>query len=1029
MTGPIAATRMGRRLTAPFERGADTLSLGLTLFASSQATVDDYDFSDHFARFGVLPQPRYVLGVTRDFDVDTTVRLDYDEPGSVTLSSTVTVPAGTVAGTTFLFDNPVTVTARARVLTMQPGPDDNSPQNWLTLTALLGTTAKLLWVVGAERELLRGHAARTLAQRHVSSAVGLSLDIIGHDLGVPRFPPLSHSFDAGTVALYHLDDPKSPAADVAAGFPGRTGSSGTLSADVQVGVPGRYGTAMAFRTAAAVVTAPSSTDFDIDGDATIECFVRPDPDTGEGPVISKNPDPGEDSPGWVLRIGDAGSEVRFTISDGTTVIDVCAEVTLPADRFTHIAAVVDRSVDRGVSVYVDGVFQAFRFLFPLDTVATTANLLIGAAGGGFRGVVDEVRISSVARQDFAPVLGESDEHYRRRLALFRRWTLPTPANLAAVLNELVGRIGPPPEPGETPIPPLVVDDTNATLVRGTRLVHIRPKTLRPGESIDAAGRRNTAEAAVVGTAGQEELFDPDFLFRYERSDVDFAPAPIRALGVGERPADPHLLQVGVAERLDRLVADLAAALPGRLLVDSAFDPQADDLRATGRAVLLGHSSKDLGKLAALAHRAGFDYVSHRASAGRVYAAAAPGDYFAIDLGTGGAGPTDLDAGATVTLSLRPAPPADAFLHWVTVPTTGAGRAVLTPAGGTGTPQRTATLLATAAGRVVVKADVIRNGRTVSATRVLRVGLTDLPDGRNIAADGSLVAPESIVDPPDLFFDAVFLVRHDDPRVDYSTDGAHLVQPAVAELLDALLAELARRNVGGRLAVTAGPTGTQGRQLLMRHSVLTPGALAGVAFAVGFSHVQHKARDVIIRQAPGQLVAVTPTSGGQGAVIELLEGDDLELMAHPAPPLAGLTGQVPGEGPRLGWSSGAFDNASITLTSSTRPVVTLHAESAGTAWVQAGYLVGGQPSPYTFQVRLRPGLDDDTTVITKDQHDLIMNVLNVLHPIGVEVNTAAIRAHVIDLRTDDLLQANPDFTYPKFRVRGPLPPQVRRPAHG
>jgi hypothetical protein len=68
------------------------------------------------------------------------------------------------------------------------------------------------------------------------------------------------------------------------------------------------------------------------------------------------------------------------------------------------------------------------------------------------------------------------------------------------------------------------------------------------------------------------------------------------------------------------------------------------------------------------------------------------------------------------------------------------------------------------------------------------------------------------------------------------------------------------------------------------------------------------------------------------------------------------------------------------------------------------------------------------VITKDQHDLIMNILNVLHPVGVEVNTAAIRAHVVELQ-GNLSQANPDYTYPKFRVRGPLPRQARGPANG
>ena len=678
----------------------------------------------------------------------------------------------------------------------------------------------------------------------------------------------------------------------------------------------------------------------------------------------------------------------------------------------------------------------FRFRDPLGAVVNTADLLIGAAAGGFRGTVDEVRISSAPRADFAPVLGEDDEHYRRRLALFRRWTLPTPANLAAVLNELVGPIGSDPDAKNT----LVVDDTNATLVRGTRLVHILPKALLPGESIDAAGRRGTAEETVVGTAADEDTFDPAFLLRYDHPGVDFGTPPVRVLGPGEQAADPRRLQIGVAERLDRLITLTGAppTPPGRLFIHSAFDPRADDLRATGRAVLLDHSSVSLGRLAALAHRAGFDYVSYRAGEGRIYAAAAPGDYFAIDLDPAVAGPTDIDAGTpAATLSLRPAPPSDAFHSWLLVPTTGGGRGTLTPEGVPGSPHRTAKLLATAAGRLIVKVDVTRGKHTVSATRALRVGLTDLPEGGKIAADGTTGVDASTMDRPEVFFDSAFLADHTDPRVDYASAAAHKMQPAVAELLDALLAELARRGIGGRLTVST-PSGDnlplsakQGRRLFLRHSVLAPGALAGAAFAVGFSHLEHEGADLIVTQAPGQLVTVRPTETGQGAIIELEEGKTIDLTAKPSSDdlhAAGVPGQLPGEGPRLGWSSGTFDNAAFTLTSSTQPTITLHADSAGMAWVQASYLIGDKPTPYTFQVRLRPDLDTPDTVITKDQFDLIMNVLNVLHPVGVEVNTAAIRAHVVELQ-GKLANTNPDFTFPKFRVRGPLPRQVKGPTDG
>lgn len=1053
-TPVLAATRMARRLTTPFARGADTLDLRLLLSTSSQAAVAGYDFADHEARFGVPPEPRYVLATTRDIDVDTTVTVTCQEPGAPTADRQLTVPAGTVAGTSFLLEQPRTATARVLLLTMGTSPFDNRPDQCWTLTVLLGTTAKLLWATGAERDQLRRHAATTVAQRHLPSALGLSLDLIGADLGVPRFPSLPYGFDTDTVALYHLDDAPGAApeaADVTAAYPGRTGHPGTLDGPVQVGLPGRYGLAMGFRSADAAIVAATAAEFDIGerDDATFECFVRPDPDPDpdpdprpeahDGPLLTRHPDPGGPGAGWEFAIGRFGRglarNVRFTVSDGDPNHDVTlfADTSLPTDAFTHVAAVLNRTSGR-VELFLDGRLRDWRYLYPLGAVANTAPLRIGAAGGGFRGVVDEVRISSVARTGFAPALGEDDDHYRRRLELFRRWTLPTPANLTSLLNRLAGPIG-----GQDDA--LVVDDTNATLVRGTRLVRVRPYALLPGESIDATGQRRTTEVSAVGTADQEDTFAPAYLLRYDRAGVDFTPAQ-----AGSAPADPHLVQVGVAECLDRLVtlAGAETAPPGRLLVDAAYDPGAGDLRATGRAVLLGHSSVPPGRLAALAHRAGFDYVTYRAGsgAGQVYAAIALGDYFRIDFDPADADPADLVTGTPVTLSLRPAPPADAFLNWLVVPG-GAGRGTLTPEGGAGSRRRTASLVATAPGQLIIKADVARGRHTVSAsaTRALRVGLTGLDDGATIAADGTPGAPASVVERPGTYFHPAFLVRHDDPRADYGSDDAHLMQPAVAELLDALLAELARRSVAGRLAVTAGfapatdppdLAAAEGRRLVLRHGSLDPGTLAGVAFAVGFGHLQHSGDALVVRQAPGQLVEVRGPAGiDQGAIIELDESATIDLTATPSPAAlaaAGLTGQVPGEGPRLAWASGSYDTAAITVASSTQQTVTLRTDAAGTAWVQASYLVGGQAVPYTFQVRLRPELDTATTVITKDQHDLIMNILNVLHPVGVEVNTAAIRAHVVELQ-GDLSQANPDYTYPRFRVRGPLPPQARRPANG
>jgi hypothetical protein len=279
-------------------------------------------------------------------------------------------------------------------------------------------------------------------------------------------------------------------------------------------------------------------------------------------------------------------------------------------------------------------------------------------------------------------------------------------------------------------------------------------------------------------------------------------------------------------------------------------------------------------------------------------------------------------------------------------------------------------------------------------------------------------------------------------VDYGTDaGDHLMQPAVGQLLDALLDELARRSVSGRLAVTSAfkadgdEFAAHGRTLGLRHPGLAPGTLAAIAHNVGFGHVTRAGADVTVRQGPGELVVVHGPSGADGGlVLEVDEGAALDLSVTPVlastdPP---ATGEV-----RLGWATAPLGAdgtgpAHTTLVNSTEPATVLQGDAAGTAWVQASYLLGDGPAPFTFRVGLRPELDHPDTVISKDQYDLILNILNALHPVGVEVNTQIVRDHTVEVR-GDLAAANPAFTFPKFRVRSVLPPQRvpqrRSTAHG
>lgn len=1036
MTGPLtAASRMGARLTVPFGRGADTMELDVRPGTGpTRAAIPPYDFTEHFAKFGRAAEPAYVLTVTRRLAADTVVTVSFTQPNGTPAAVTMTFPAGTPAGFSAAVPVPVSDQIRLTGLQMTADPNGTADTFW-TVTALLGTMTKLLWVIGGERDQLTRHLARVVAQRHVFSAIGGSLDLIGSDLGVPRFPPLPYGFDTSTVALYHLDDATGAAQDVTGAYPGRTGHPGTPKGTVLPGVPGRYGTAFGFGSDDAAVEVATDPAFDIPagGGATFECFVRPDASSGDGQILSKHPAPSGTAAGWALSVGDFGRgvprNVRLTVSDGTRPpVTLFADTGLRTDEFTHVAGVLD-GIGGTLTLFLDGVPRATAPTGPLGVVHSTVPVRIGPGGSAFRGAIDEVRISSTARSDFAPVLGEADDHYRRRLRVFRRWELPTPANLTAMLNELVGTVGGLPNP-------LVVQDANAPLVRGTRLVRVRPVTIATGDAIDASGRRGADEAATVGTAADEETFDPAFLLRYDRADVDFTAPPPRVLNPGEPAPDPHLVQVGLAAPLDRLVA-LAAAEPGpagRLRIGTAFDPRAGDLRATGRAVLLGHSTVPPGRLAALAHRAGFAFASVRTGAQadgtQVYAAAALGDYFSVVLSPVPAGPTDLDVSNSATLSLRPPPPPGSQLTWLTVPA-GRGAGVLSTTGAVGSPASVTSLQATAPGALAVKAEVAFQEHTLSASRILRLGATDVADGQTVAGDGTAGAPTAVVSDPFEFFDARFLVQHNDARVDYGTDpNNHLVQLAVGQLLDALLDELARRSATGKLTVTSAFNATgdefaaHGRKVGLRHTVLPPGTLAALAHNVGFGHVARTGVDVTVRQGPGELVVAHGPAGTDGGlVLEVDEGATLNLSV--APVLASTDPPATGE-VRLGWASSAVGAdgdgpAHTTLGNPTAPATTLQGDAAGLAWVQATYLLGDLPAPFTFRVGLRPELDNPNTVLSKDQYDLILNILNALHPIGVEVNTQIIRDHTVEVR-GDLAAANPAFTFPKFRVRSPLPPR-------
>ncbi len=613
--------------------------------------------------------------------------------------------------------------------------------------------------------------------------------------------------------------------------------------------------------------------------------------------------------GWALSLGafqrGIPFNIRFLLCDGVQPpVLLFADIRLSTDRFTHVAGVIDRTAHEA-RLYIDGKVVSAQAIAGLGAIANTEPVRIGRSPtAAYQGVIDEVRFSRVARSTFHPVLGEDDEAYRRRLKLFGRWTLPTLPNLQDMINTTVGEIGGDPQP-------LILQDKNAAIIGGRLAITVQPETLAAGECIDAQGNNNVREADVNGTAAEETNFDPAYLVTHNDPRATYTPPPARSLQRDELPPDPHKMQLAARRRLDQLLYLLGTSgSGGTLTVESAFDPQAGDLRAVGRGLLLTHSVVSLEKLAAFASKAGFSFVCNRRDLSQVYVSVEPGEY--IEILVDNATIPDVNGfsfviGNALNLKVNPKLPSDAIYRWVMIPC-GPGRANFT----TRTDRSTVTLTAPGPqsvnpppanpGILHVKVEVsLRQSRAVG-TSEFRLGPAQLTDGAVIADDGAQDVEPSIAGEPDDFFHPAYLVTHADTRATYGTDiNNRRMQPAVAQRLDQLLTLITANSTTTPVAPLAVvqafvPGGTDlhgvGRALVLQHPTLSVGTLGVLAHAAGFTYVSVnlKNNQVLVLQRPGELVRVDgpqqveehttqalsihPRAAPQGIVI----GDDVVYIA-------------------------------------------------------------------------------------------------------------------------------------------------------
>ncbi|MDR3470659.1 MAG: hypothetical protein P4M09_03055 [Devosia sp.] len=1002
------------RLTLPYKRGAEFASIPLGADDAAGTTAfAAHDFAEYRARWGENPASvTYVIAPLQDVNGDDLLlTLDYKWGGADAIA-TMLVPRGTRAGTGLVMPLPANADAGLKLVSLAvvPKPDGAGQDAWEVM-ALLGTIARLVWLLGAEKDGIARTGQDVRNSRFVKTAFAAGLDALGQDLRVARFPPRPYSLDADTVALWHLDElpPTTTIADEITQFDGAgnvvvAGNPGIIAGAI-AGVPGRYGTGFGFAAAGdgTSIAVPASADFDIaaGSDATIEAFVSaPAGDATPRVVVARRAAEtaagAANMPGWSLSLVKArgfDANILFALCDGTREIRLFADVSIADGGFHHVAGILDRG--RGQArLFVDGVQRTTAPVAGLGAIAPPDDIRFGstAAGNALGGTIDEVRISRVARRTFHPALGEDDDAYRARLRLFRRWVLPTAANMIAMVNEAA------PLPADPA--PYELIETNQLTQTVELPLRIVPTSLAAGLAIAADGTAPKDEnvAGLPDDAGFDPALD---LVSYSNGAVDSVADP----GHGR-------MQAGAARRLDALVK----AAGGAFVLEHSFDPVGPSpLHAVGRALRLRHQTMPTAALGALAHRMGFAYVRNLGT--DLAVAVEPGERLAIV--SAPAVDNRIDAGQALDVTVTPVLPASGSFSW-TIVTPGPARAQLvahsddpatlqTPI----TTRPRVRLVTDTPGDLAVRVEFSIGGRTRSGTLTLRVDPTSLSDGQSVDAVGN-ASPDAlaITGAPDAGFDAAYLVTHAaEAAIDFGADPDNAkMQVATCRALDALVALLAAQGVAGKLKVTQAyvPAGTGvekvGRRLVLGHETLDPGRLGALAARI-FDLVSRAGSDISVFVRADNWIALGDATTGAAvpSTVDLDVPLALRLLPAGAP-----DGAYSWTTRTIGVGAGSFDT---TLEAKAK----FTPNAAGAILLVATYVApdASRAPPYSFEIRLKPALDVPATIIPKPQYDIIMNVLNAFHPIGVEVRTANLRGHVREI-SQNTAAAFPAYSFPNFR---------------
>jgi hypothetical protein len=323
------------------------------------------------------------------------------------------------------------------------------------------------------------------------------------------------------------------------------------------------------------------------------------------------------------------------------------------------------------------------------------------------------------------------------------------------------------------------------------------------------------------------------------------------------------------------------------------------------------------------------------------------------------------------------------------------------------------LTADAPGEITVRVEYTFRRRVVSGTRTIRISIDNLADQAPIAANGDMKISEAeAVGPPGDTINPIYLVTSNETGVNYGADPNNKRMQIVLERAFKTLLTTQPGLANGLQVLKAFDPADPGlhkagRALLITHTAVTPDRLGALAHQAGFGFVRRQGTQIYCSVAAGEKIEIAHAGSLAPLEDELVVGTPVDLRVR--------FDVLPGTG-NFNWSLGQLDQGGGSFDFVLGPAVRFTPRQAGLAALNITYLEPDPNStfPYTFEIKLKPQLEAVNAIIPKHQYDLIMNILNFFHPIGVEVVTGNIRKHVVEIEQDPQ-KAFPAYTFPDFRV--------------